>query len=147
MAHPSPNHWEIQGRLRKRVVLANVPSFRFSLWGNMVPLLRSLFWGNIQMYSCSGFCSGGTSAKTTLLETHPFGNLRLNSVFSFAQKCFKTPGKIGKIKDKFRSRLLAIMLTFPPIPCCFILVCFRQSLASFGEGLAKNYLDFSRILI
>ena len=41
---------------------ANVPSFRFS------------FRGNIRMYPRSGFRSGGTSAKTTLLEDHPFAN-------------------------------------------------------------------------
>ena len=40
---------------------ANVPSFRFS------------FWGNIRMYPRSGFRSGGTSAKTTLLETTLLG--------------------------------------------------------------------------
>ena len=38
---------------------ANVPLFRFS------------FRGNIRMYPRSGFRSGGTSAKTTLLENHP----------------------------------------------------------------------------
>ena len=59
--------WQIKGRFRKRVVLANVPSFRFS------------FQGNIRMYPRSGFRSGGTSAKTTLLENHPFGNPRANS--------------------------------------------------------------------
>ena len=48
---------------------ANVPSFRFS------------FWGNIRMYPRFGFRSGGTSAKTTLLENHPFGNPRLDSFF------------------------------------------------------------------
>ena len=29
------SHWEIKGRFRKRVVLANVPSFRFSFRGNI----------------------------------------------------------------------------------------------------------------
>ena len=29
------NHWEIKGRFPKRVVLANVPSFRFSFRGNI----------------------------------------------------------------------------------------------------------------
>ena len=51
------NHWETRGRFRKRVVLANVPSFWFS------------FQGNMRMYPRSGLRSGGTSAKTTLLET------------------------------------------------------------------------------
>ena len=41
-------HCLISGRFRKRVVLANVPSFRFS------------FRGNIRMYPHSSFRSGGT---------------------------------------------------------------------------------------
>ena len=43
------NHWETKGWFRKRVVLANVPSFRFS------------FRGNMRTYPRSGFRSGGTS--------------------------------------------------------------------------------------
>ena len=42
-------HWETEGRFRKRMLLANVPSFWFS------------FWGNIRTYPRSGFRSGGTS--------------------------------------------------------------------------------------
>ena len=60
-------YWEIKGRFRKRVVLANVPSFRGE--HENVPSFRFSFWGNIRMYPRSGFRSGGTSAKTTLLET------------------------------------------------------------------------------
>ena len=41
-------HWEIKGRFRKRVVLVNVPPFRFS------------FQGNMRTYPRSGFCSGGS---------------------------------------------------------------------------------------
>ena len=81
-------HWEIKGRFRKRVVLANVPSFRFSFRGN---IRRNLPFGNHpfvntkkgywemkgrfpkgwfwRTYPRSGFRSGGTSAETTLLET------------------------------------------------------------------------------
>ena len=81
-------HWEIEGRFRKRVVLANVPSFRFSFRGNIRrnhpfgnhPFVntkkghweirgrfpKGWFW---RTYPRSGFRSGGTSAKTTLLET------------------------------------------------------------------------------
>ena len=33
--HRKGAHWEIKGRFRKRVVLANVPSFRFSFRGNI----------------------------------------------------------------------------------------------------------------
>ena len=81
-------HWEIKGRFPKRVVLANVPSFRFSFRGNIRrnhpfgnhPFVntkkghweikgrfpKGWFW---RMYPRSGFRSGGTSAETTLLET------------------------------------------------------------------------------
>ena len=82
------DHWEIKGRFRKRVVLANVPSFRFSFLGNIRRnhpfgnhpcvntkkgyweikgrFLKGWFW---RTYPRSGFRSWGTSAKTTLLET------------------------------------------------------------------------------
>ena len=81
-------HWEIKGWFRKRVVLANVPPFRFSFRGNIRrnhpfgnhPFVntkkghweikgrfpKGWFW---RTYPRSGFRSGGTSAKTTLLET------------------------------------------------------------------------------
>ena len=77
-------HWEIKGRFRKRVVLANVPSFRFSFRGNIRqnhpfgnhPFVntkkghweikgrfpKGWFW---RTYPRSGFRSGGTSAETT----------------------------------------------------------------------------------
>ena len=45
-------HWETKGWFRKRVVLANVPSFRLS------------FRGNMRTYPRSGFRSGGTSERT-----------------------------------------------------------------------------------
>ena len=92
LGHPGHiNHWEIKGRFPKRVVLANVPSFRFSFRGNIRrnhpfgnhPVVntkkghweikgrfpKGWFW---RMYPRSGFRSGGTSAKTTLLETTLF---------------------------------------------------------------------------
>ena len=58
------------------MVLANVPSFRFSFRGNMRTYPRSgfSFRGNIRTYPGSGFRSGGTSAKTTLLETTLLGS-------------------------------------------------------------------------
>ena len=81
-------HWEIKGRFRKRVVLANVPSFRFSFRGNIRRnhpfgnhpfvntkkghweikgrFLKGWFWRTCPR---SGFRSGGTSAETTLLRT------------------------------------------------------------------------------
>ena len=58
-------HWEIKGRFRKRVVLANVPSFRFS------------FQGNLRTYPRSGFCSGEhpnvASFRGNIRQDHPFG--------------------------------------------------------------------------
>ena len=45
-------HWKTKGRFRKRAVLSNVPSFRFSFQGNM--------W----TYPGSGFRSGGTCERT-----------------------------------------------------------------------------------
>ena len=82
------SHWEIKGRFRRRVVLANVPSFRFSFRENMRrnhpfgnhPFVntkkghweikgrfpKGWFW---RTYLRSGFWYRGTSAETTLLET------------------------------------------------------------------------------
>ena len=45
-------HWDIKGRFCKRVVLANVPSLRFS------------FQGNMRTYPGASFRSGGTSEST-----------------------------------------------------------------------------------
>ena len=81
-------HWEIKGRFRKRVVLANVPSFRFSFRGN---IRRNHPFGNHPFANPRKFSLGdkravskrvvlanvpsfrfsfrGTSAETTLLET------------------------------------------------------------------------------
>ena len=67
---PVKVHWEIKGRFRKRVVLANVPSFQFS------------FRGNMRTYPRSGFHSGGPSECTLVPvfvpgdhppKNHPFG--------------------------------------------------------------------------
>ena len=57
-------HWEIKGRFRKRMVLANVPSFLFSFRGNMRTHPRSgfSFWGSIRQNHSFG--------------NHPFGFLR-----------------------------------------------------------------------
>ena len=54
-----------KGRFRKRVVFANVPSFRLSFRGNMRTYPRSgfSFRGNIRTYPHSDFCSGGTPPK------------------------------------------------------------------------------------
>ena len=63
-------------RFRKRVVLANVLSFRFfvPMEHANVTSLRFSFRGNARMYTRSGFRSGGTSAKTPLFQNHPFSN-------------------------------------------------------------------------
>ena len=84
-------HREIKGRFRKRVVLANVPSFRFSFRGNMRTYPRSgfSFRGNIRTYPRSGFRSGGTSAKTTFLETTLLGS---------SDYCFFAPKKSLPLK-------------------------------------------------
>ena len=75
-SHISPGilvniHRQIEERFRKRVVLANVPLFRFSFRGNMRTFS---FRGNIRTHPRSGFRSGGTSTKTTLLETTLLGS-------------------------------------------------------------------------
>ena len=78
------SRWERKGRFRKRVVLANVPSFGFRSGEHAnVPLFRFSFRGNIRMYPRSGFRSGGTSAKTTLLETTLLGTPENQSAHSW----------------------------------------------------------------
>ena len=64
------SHREIKGRFRKRVVLANVPSFRFSFRGNMRTYPRSgfSFRGNIRTYPRNGF-----SFRGNIRQNHPFG--------------------------------------------------------------------------
>ena len=63
------HHWETKGRFRKRVVLANVPSFQLSFRGNVRMYPRSGFrsGGNIRMYPRSGF-----SFRGNILQNHPF---------------------------------------------------------------------------
>ena len=56
---PQTHHRKIKGRFRKRVVLANVPSFRFS------------FPGNMRTYPRSGFRSGGTLVPVFVPGEHP----------------------------------------------------------------------------
>ena len=94
---------ETRGQFCKRVVLANVPSFRF------------LFWGNMRTYPGSGFRSGGTSEctlvpvfvlgehppkppfwKTTLLATPEFhqGFLTLAG-FKLSKDNSVSPGRIA----------------------------------------------------
>ena len=63
-------HWETKGQFRKRVVLANVPSFRFSFRGNIRTYPRSGFRsrGRFECTLVPVFVPGGTSAKTTLFK-------------------------------------------------------------------------------
>ena len=71
------SHWEIEGRFRKRVVLANVPSFRFFVPGEHanVPSFRFFVPGehpNIPSFRFSLW--GNILPKTTLLETTLLGS-------------------------------------------------------------------------
>ena len=72
-----------KGGFVKGWVLANVPSFPaflFSFRGTSeCTLVPDFVPGNIRMHPRSGFRSGVTSAKTTLLENHPVVNPRLVS--------------------------------------------------------------------
>ena len=56
---PSRCREETKGRFHKRVVLANVPSFRVLVPGNIwiYPPFRFVVHGNIRMYPCSGLWS------------------------------------------------------------------------------------------
>ena len=79
--------FETKGWFRKRAVLANVPSFRVFLPGNirmyphsgfwysgnirMYPRVGFWYWGNIRMYPCSGFLVPGN-----IRQNHPFANHR-----------------------------------------------------------------------
>ena len=86
-------HQEIKGRFRKRVVLVNVPSFRFSFRGNLRMYPRSSFrsGGTSKRTLVPVFRSGGTSAKTTLLETTLLGSSEdwKNSRSPFGIEVFK----------------------------------------------------------
>ena len=62
---------ETKGRFCKRVVLANVPSFRFLVpsFLFLYPLFQFLVPSFRFLYPQAGFWYRGTSVKTTLLET------------------------------------------------------------------------------
>ena len=109
-----------KGRLCKRVILANVPSFWFS------------FWGNIRMYPRSGFRYRGTSEctlvpvlgagehppkppfwETALLRT-PKLYLRLK--FGLVIFYFQFPlWKIGWSFFTWENWLVILYLEFPPV--------------------------------
>ena len=83
------SHWEIKGRFRKRMVLANVPSFRFSFWGNMRTCPRS------------GFRSGGTS-QCTLVPVFVPGKHPPKPPFWKPPFC--QPQKIGKLRQTLANK-------------------------------------------
>ena len=65
---------------RQKGGFVNVPSFRFSFRGNMrtYPCIGPRSGGTSEC-TRSGLCSGGTSAKTTLLENRPSVNPRVSA--------------------------------------------------------------------
>ena len=73
-----------------------VPLFWFLFRGSMRTYPRSGFRspGNIRMYPPSVVHSGGTSTKTTLLETHPFVNPEKPS-FRYFPRTFFTDRKVS----------------------------------------------------
>ena len=87
------SHWETKGRFRKRVVSANVPSFRFSFRGNMRTYPRSGFrsGGTSECTLVPVFRSGETSAKTTLFINPWFGGPEFQNFWNAFSKtilCF-----------------------------------------------------------
>ena len=70
LKHDFPVHGLRSGGTSERAL---VPVFRCGEHPN-VPSFRIFVAGNIRMYPRSGFRSGGTSAKTTLLETTLLGS-------------------------------------------------------------------------
>ena len=81
---------ETKGRLRKRAVLANVPSFRFLVPGSICMYRRSGFWcwGTSECTPRPGSRHRGTSAKTTPPGNHPFANPRGLHLEKFPRKWF-----------------------------------------------------------
>ena len=64
----------IKGRFRKKGGFGECALVPVFVPGEhaKVPSFRLPFWGNSRTYPRSSFRSGGTSAKTTLLEDHPY---------------------------------------------------------------------------
>ena len=85
---PPERNPEIKGRFRKRVVLANVPLFRFS------------FRGNMRTYPRSGFRSWGTS-ECTLVPVFVLGEHPPNPPF-WKTTLLATPDKSAR-KDSKRA--------------------------------------------
>ena len=76
-------HWETKGRFRKRVVLANVPSFRFSFQGNMRTYLVPVFVpGEHPNVPSFRFSFRGNIRQNHTFGNHPFSTLDLFFVTS-----------------------------------------------------------------
>ena len=105
------SHWEIKGRFRKRVVLANVPSFRFSFRGN---IRRNHPFGNhpsVNKLEAHWEIKGRFRKRVVLANVPSFrfsfrGNIRQNHPFGnhpFAnprnrsgnKSAFRLPGRAG----------------------------------------------------
>ena len=90
-------HWEIKGRFRKRVVLANVPSFRFSFRGNIRrnhPCVNKLkahweikgrFRKRVVLANVPSF---QFSFRGNIRQNHPFGNHPFANPRTFLQRSF-----------------------------------------------------------
>ena len=99
------DHWEIKGRFRKRVVLANVPSFRFSFLGNIRrnhPFGNHPF-GNHQKGSLGD--KRAVSKRVVLANVPSFrfsfrGNIRRNH--PFGNHPFANP-RLEGVRQGFRS--------------------------------------------
>ena len=90
-----------KGRFRKRAVLANVPSFRFLVPGNIRMYLPSFFWHltNIRMYPRSCFWYREHSPNHTF-GNHPFANAETfpyqkRTECGFGEYCFKKPSSVS----------------------------------------------------
>ena len=75
------------------------------------------------MYPRSGFRSGGTSAKTTLLENHPFGNPRL-MVASVVRNPTMIRVRLSRVDGPLVSR---------PSGCCWFLTTYFSTFSGFFD--------------
>ena len=93
------------------------------------------FRGNIRMYPCSGFRSGGTSAKTTLLETTLLGS---SAIFlgDHPQNCGGGGEKLGHPKTSSNIMSMCIRLLSSPAPLSIIIQeCSMQLAEEVSKGV------------
>ena len=124
---PSLFHWEIKGRFRKRVVLANVPSFRFSFRGN---IRRNHPFGNHPFGNPPKGSLGdkrAVSKRVVLANVPSFrfsfrGNIRQN--YPFGNHPFRFPRLLGVERNQRRKKhtlfffaggIFVVMCLFSPI--------------------------------